>query len=225
MRFENKLAVLLVGFFLSIVFMMSTPIKVFAEVTPTPVRGNEGGECCPVGYVAKPLSQSANYLCFSINNPNDTGITPLCNDKGLVCKNEAGKIMCVKPAAPITPNVNNSPYNPCLGLKGSTEMACKQCTEDQNNPGTWTALGCIYNSKVGLVEWILKTGSGIAGGIAFLLLLSGAAQIILSNGVPEKVAAGKEIITSAITGLVFIFLAIFILKLIGVQILGIPGWN
>lgn len=90
--------------------------------------------------------------------------------------------------------------------------------------GYYTSLGCIPSEPPVLTGWIIEKGAGITGGIAFLLLLYGAFEIVKSGGVPEKIQKGKEIITSAIIGLVFIFLSVLLLRLIGVQILGIPGW-
>jgi hypothetical protein len=75
----------------------------------------------------------------------------------------------------------------------------------------------------GLVSTLLKFGLGIAGGVAFLLILLGGFQILTSAGNPEQLEAGKELVTSAITGLLLIIFSTFILRLIGVDILGIPN--
>jgi Co/Zn/Cd efflux system component len=66
---------------------------------------------------------------------------------------------------------------------------------------------------------------GIAGGIAFLLMIFAGFQIITSTGDPEKLNRGKEILTSAIIGLVVIVFSVFLLKLIGVDILQLPGFE
>lgn len=72
---------------------------------------------------------------------------------------------------------------------------------------------------------ILTYSIGIGGVVAFLLIVFGGFQIILSAGNPEKIKAGKEMITSAIAGLLLIIFSVFILRLIGVNILGIPGFK
>jgi len=54
-------------------------------------------------------------------------------------------------------------------------------------------------------------------------MVLGAIQILTSAGNPDKVKAGKELITSALSGLLLVILSIFLLKLIGVDILHIPG--
>lgn len=109
------------------------------------------------------------------------------------------------------------------------------CIDDPNdphcNPGTGrkadgvrTAIGCIplYNLQ-NFIGWVLPKVIYIASGIAFLLMVFGTFQIITSSGDPKKKQAGSELITSALSGLLFIILSIFLLKLIGVDILRIPG--
>jgi len=72
----------------------------------------------------------------------------------------------------------------------------------------------------------IVTGSTmIAGGIAFLLIVVGAFQIVLSAGNPDRIKAGKEMITAALSGLFLIIFSVFILKLIGADILQIPGFE
>lgn len=91
-------------------------------------------------------------------------------------------------------------------------------------PAVITALGPIPTAPECLVKWVLTYAILMGGGIAFLLSLWGAITIILASGNPEKINEGKEIITSAITGLLFIILSIFLLRLIGVDILQLPGF-
>ncbi len=101
---------------------------------------------------------------------------------------------------------------------------------DSNNPfegcsGTSinTALGCIPVEIKEFVPWLLKGLFGIAGGIAFLLMVYGFILIATSGGDEKKVAGAKETITSALIGLLVCIFSIFILRLIAVNILKIPG--
>ena len=98
-------------------------------------------------------------------------------------------------------------------------IRCKDGDEGVN-----TALGCIPIKPSNFVNSLLKFSIGIGGGIAFLLMIFGGFQIILSSGNPEKIKAGKEMITAAITGLLLIIFSILILKFVGVDILGLPGF-
>ncbi len=88
-----------------------------------------------------------------------------------------------------------------------------------------TAIGCIPTQPAPFVAWFLGWAIGIAGGIARLLMIWGASQVILSSGDPEKLENGKGIITNAFAGLLFIIFAIVILRLIGYNILQIPGFK
>ena len=63
----------------------------------------------------------------------------------------------------------------------------------------------------------------IAGGIALLLMIFGAFQIITSGGNPDKVKQGKAFITSAVSGLLFMIFSLFLLRFIGVNLLQLPG--
>jgi len=75
------------------------------------------------------------------------------------------------------------------------------------------------------INKIVNYSMGIGGIIAFLLIVFGGFQIILSAGNPDRVKAGKEMITSAIAGLLLIIFAVFILRLIGYDILRIPEFE
>lgn len=89
-----------------------------------------------------------------------------------------------------------------------------------------TAIGCIPIEDSGaLIGWVLRWAIGIGGGIAFILILVAGFQIMTSQGDPQRLQAGKELLTSAITGILLIIFSVFILQVIGVDILGIPGFN
>jgi len=60
---------------------------------------------------------------------------------------------------------------------------------------------------------------GIAGGVAFLLMLFSAFGILTSAGDPEKLKASQEKLTSAIIGLLFIIFSVFLLRIIGTPIM------
>jgi hypothetical protein len=90
--------------------------------------------------------------------------------------------------------------------------------------GIDTAIGCIpISSGNAFVEWLFPKLLGIMGGIAFLLMLYGGFLVITSSGNQERLKAGHETITSAVAGLVFAIFSLFLLQLIGIDILHIPG--
>ena len=92
--------------------------------------------------------------------------------------------------------------------------------------GIETAIGCIVvEGPSDFVESIFGLLLGIAGGVAFVLMIVGAFQVLTSTGNPEKIQAGRELITAAVTGLLLIVFAIFALRLVGAEVLKIPGFS
>jgi hypothetical protein len=98
-------------------------------------------------------------------------------------------------------------------------------SQSTNNPMVNTALGCVPVTAGAFMTWLLPWLFGIAGGISFLLMVYGFILITTSNGDPKAVAGAQETITSAITGLLVSIFALFLLRLIAVNILQIPGIN
>jgi hypothetical protein len=86
-----------------------------------------------------------------------------------------------------------------------------------------TALGCVPVQMDKFIAWLLPYLFGIGGGIAFLLMIYGFILMTTSNGDPKAVEGAKETITSAIIGLLICIFAIFLLRLITIDILKIPG--
>lgn len=86
-----------------------------------------------------------------------------------------------------------------------------------------TAIGpiCGLGDPGSFISALFPILIGIAGGIAFLLMIFGAFQILTSGGNAEQVKAGQELITSAVMGLLVIIFSVFLLQLIGKDILKI----
>lgn len=95
---------------------------------------------------------------------------------------------------------------------------------DPRGPAVATAIGCIHTNPAEFTKDLMKFVIGISGGLAFLMMLLGAFQILTSSGNPETLQAGRERLTSAIIGLLIVIFAILLLQIIGVGILDIPGF-
>ena len=67
----------------------------------------------------------------------------------------------------------------------------------------------------------MRWAIGIAGGIAFILIIVSGFMISTSSGDPKRLQAGRELLTAAITGLLLVIFSAFILRLLGVDLLGI----
>jgi hypothetical protein len=98
-----------------------------------------------------------------------------------------------------------------------------------SNREIYTAIGCIpvLNSDGGtaFMGFILKWAVGVGGGIAFLLILYAGFLIMTSTGNPERLKAGQELMGSAISGLILLIFSVFILKFIGIDILGLCNFG
>jgi len=89
--------------------------------------------------------------------------------------------------------------------------------------GISTAFGCIPYDPSGFAAKFIQILFGIGGGIAFLLMVYGFILVATSSGDEKKLQGAKETITSAITGLLISIFALFLFRLIAINILKIPG--
>ncbi len=162
---------------------------------------------------------------------------PTCASQNPAASCYPNTYVCVPQNPPINPNIGCASGEKCgvncvvastsAPAPGTTTNVCGSCANcDPANPKVVsTALGCIPTDPSQFIGTILGIGMGIGGGIAFLLILFGGFQILTSAGNPEQLNAGKELVTSAITGLLIIIFSIFILQLIGVTIFHIPDFQ
>lgn len=87
-----------------------------------------------------------------------------------------------------------------------------------------TAIGCIAaGDPKAMISQLLGWGTIVGGGIAFLMIVLAGLQIVMAGGDPKKVQAAKELITSAISGLILIIFSVILLNVIGVKILGLKS--
>jgi hypothetical protein len=193
--------------------------------------------------IADPAScNSASFICPTEPSQciNCSGI-PL-TDYPVVCPGVSSPNVCCKTQS-ACPAPNPTP-NPQSGAGGkladvcdfvtdpTQETECRNCysrsSADPNQSWSWTAIGCISTNPTGsdgFITTILRFGTGIAGGIAFLLILLGGFQILTSAGNPERLHAGRELVGSAVAGLLLIIFSLFLLRLIGFTILKLPGFG
>lgn len=108
----------------------------------------------------------------------------------------------------------------CSGGPNCSSGKSQECPSG-TKPSVKTAIGCIHTNPGDLIQDVLKFGLGIGGGLAFLMMLLGAFQMLTSAGNPETLQAGRERLTSAVIGLLFVIFAVLLLQIIGVDILGI----
>lgn len=162
--------------------------------------GQENEECCP-GDVCEAPTQ-----CIGVGYGYTRCLRPCtsdgdCNVGAEICSGFGG---CIA-----------NPYPP----SGGQALCADGVSID-------TAIGCIpVENANAFIGFLLRWGIGIGGGIAFILIIVAGFQITTSSGDPKKLQAGRELLTSAIAGLVLIIFSVLILRLIGVNLLGIPGFG
>lgn len=121
-------------------------------------------------------------------------------------------------------NIKTVPKTPAELLQNKEYTGCIDCFR---KTGYWSALGCFYiaDFKTFMEKNVFGILIGLAGIIALLCIIYSAISLQLSRGNPEKIKNAQERLTSCILGLLLIIFSMFILRLIGVSILGLPGLN
>lgn len=149
---------------------------------------------------------------------------------------------CISPGVASTKNLSDKS---CICIKSASSSAIPQLNEfcekyfsltTNNNElqkcsrcmietgGFYTAIGCIpLDLSTFITNYILNIGIGIAGGVALLCIFYSAFRMQSSMGNAEAIKKAQENLTACITGLIIIIFSVLILKIIGVDILRIPG--
>ena len=90
----------------------------------------------------------------------------------------------------------------------------------------WSGIGSVYTD---LPSFINKNLFGIflslAGILTLLCIIYSAFILQTSSGNPERIKKARQYLTSCITGLLLIIFSIFILRVIGGDIIKIPGFS
>jgi hypothetical protein len=106
---------------------------------------------------------------------------------------------------------------------GTEKGKCYSCMAEGK---LWTALGCIDLKMDSFIQnQLFGWGLGLAGLSAFLCIIYSAFIFQTSSNNPEKITQAQDTMTSCITGLIVIIFSVFILNIIGVDILKIPGFS
>lgn len=115
------------------------------------------------------------------------------------------------------------------GIKPVEWDRCHACVYDDSGnvkPGTyWTVVGCLSTKPELFVKSILSIVFAVSGGLAFLAFIGGSVMVLTSTGNPEKLNNGKSILVSSVFGLLLILFSVFLLRVVGLDILRIPGFG
>lgn len=131
------------------------------------------------------------------------------------------------PLQGVTPISQAAVRNQIVGCTGDqcTKAAGIPCSDRAGYVGVLTAIGCVPYEPREFINRTMRFITGIAGAVALLLMAFGAIQMMASAGNPDNLKKGQEQFTSAIIGLLFIIFSTLLLQIIGVDILGLPGFS
>jgi len=113
----------------------------------------------------------------------------------------------------------------CEQISGDETELIKRCRDCFAIGGVWTAVGCVPNDPESVISTVIEIGLTLSGAIVLIMILAGAFMLSTSQGDPKKTQEAKELITSAIIGLLFVIFSITILKFIGVSVFRLPGFG
>ena len=194
-----KRAILTALLFISVAGIFGAPLQpAYAACTAPQTFQSSCSGTSPVKCAVGRPGQGGTFMCCG----TETECTTFAQSKGLKTTVQSNTI---------------------CDYAGTNKGACQGCMGGNN--ATWTAFGCIHTDPQQFIGEMLRIGIGIGGGLAFLLILFGGFQILTSAGNPEQLNGGRELVSSAITGLLLIIFSIFLLRLIGYNIFGIPGFG
>lgn len=138
-------------------------------------------------------------------------------------------VSCIEDISNLDDGPVGSAFDLCSQVANTTNMqgvnAYQKCQECADKNGVWTAVGCIQTEPSSIVKALITIGVGIGGGVALLMTLVGGFLLTTSQGNPKQQETAKEMITSAVIGLLFVLFSVIILQFIGVTILQIPGFG
>lgn len=160
-----------------------------------------------------------------------------CGFAGAGCLGKPAQLQCPLVAFEVAPigSGQGGEISPDKAVPIPKATSCtdpKKCTSSggkdficDGDAGIKTAIGCVHTTPAGFVKDFIAFAIGIGGGLAFLMMLLGAFQMLTSAGNPETLQAGRDRFQSAIIGLLFVIFAVLLLQIIGVGILNIPGFT
>lgn len=158
--------------------------------------------------------------------PNSGGATVCATPQQraqLSCQTDAsGFLLCSNNPPPPNDDDDDQGGN---GGNGGQQNPGEKAEEVQceGQPGTIdTAIGCIpINDVAALTSFFLRWALGIAGGVSLMMIGFAGYRIATSQGDPRRLQGGQELLMSAIGGLLMVVLSVYLLRFIGVDLLGL----
>jgi hypothetical protein len=148
---------------------------------------------------------------------------PCCNNSATCMGNQTNGVVtngiCVSSLATLVGGGGG------IAQAGSYPPPPPVCDQNGDQYTCHTAIGDISTSPAGFIKTLMGVVLSIAGGLAVLLIMISGYRMMVSQGNPENIKNAKDQLTAAIIGLLFVIFSLVILQIIGVNILGLPGFK
>lgn len=218
----------------------SVPTPTLGQATPTLVPPTPTPVCLGFGVscLTAPLNCCSSLTCdpIAVSGPFTCNI-PLRIPTGIFVPTPSPT---TPPPSPTPTPVIIPPLPPCAqwGVwNGSEYVGVADISQYLNPNGSFnpannincikviTGIGDINPGPKTLVARIFGLVLGLSGGIALILIILSGYRFMTSGGNPESFQSAKDMLASAIVGILFVIFAFVILQIIGVDILHIPGFG
>jgi hypothetical protein len=197
------------------------------------LRQGRGAVQTTIGNTTTDAQGQGSFGPFNVSGSNGETVQFIIVDPGGSagnCQFDIQLNVSSQPAPPPNPGPVGPPPPPALtgpNAKASGDN-CDPTNNgalSQNGNGISTAIGCIPTEPVPLITGLMRVFAGLAGGIAILLMASGSIQMMVSGGSADGLKKGRDQLVQAGIGLLFVFLSVTFLQIIGVNILNLPGFQ
>lgn len=183
--------------------------------TPTPTATPKQGSCpnsiqyCETNNLqgAKPGNTCSipNYV-FSQTIQYNKAFAVSCNVSG-------SNGFCCEPLTP-TPAPTETPVPPPPPCLTDTNGNCY---------AVGTGFGAVSIDVSSFIGSLFSILLSFSGGVILLVIIFAGYRLMSSQGDPEKIKTAREMLTAGVIGLLFVIFSVTILRIIGVDILHIPG--
>lgn len=193
---------------------------------------------CSINYFGQQINGICDFLACPSDEYYNAGTKPIDSIFNLgnfvnYCPQYGYSCCILKNDYPITPIAALDPQEGCDPGSINTAFGCVQVsplvtvmfqivsvayaqTPTPPNP----ASGGLNN----FVAFYLQFAVGMAGGLALMLMIYSGILLLLSAGDPEKKKVARDYFVSALTGLLLVLFAAYLLEFIGIKILHLPGF-
>jgi hypothetical protein len=104
------------------------------------------------------------------------------------------------------------------------ECECEFNTKLQQGTGnTYTAIGCVPSTAGAVITVLLSVGIALGAFFALIFIIIGGFEIMTNSTNPDEIKEGQQKIVNAVLGLLLIIFSVVLLRILGVDVLGLSA--